>query len=611
MCVAHFWGRVVWRHSQFAETLQGSAIGIAGGWLVTEHHLLVFLLQVLLLLGLARGLGEVLRHWGHPSLVGEILVGICLGPTLLGRFASELQPMLFPDDVVQRTMLATVSWFGVLFLLLETGLEVDVSAAWRQRGPALKVGIIGILVPLALGFGCSLWLAEQYMVNPAHRLTFALFLSTIMSISAMAVMARVLHDLDLIKSDLGLLTLCGYAVNDILAWVIFSLLLAFTTQSSVALSTIAFFLCITIAFTAACLTLGRRLVDQAIAAITTGLPRQQGTVLTFVCCLGLLIGCITQGMGLNALFGFFLAGVMAGEARALSERTRQILSQMVHAVFVPLYFAGIGLWLDFLTNFDLRLIVFVTVVSIVGKFVGARLGTLGTTLSREDRLSIGIAFTPGGVTEIILAQVALENHIFTEPVFVAIVISAIASALFVGPVLLWSIRRRQEIRILEFFLRRAVIPHVRGTTRAEVIQELCAAVADHSPLLDRETLTAAVREREDLMGTGVGNGVAIPHARLATLTKPVLTFGRSVSGVEWDAPDGLPAHFIFLLLTPVVDEGLQLQSLAALARGMSAANARAQLTQANTSQEVWQALQDALGTQKLARVKNVQPQAAR
>jgi len=573
---------------------------------VSEHHLLVFLLQVLLLLGLARGLGEVLRHWGHPPLVVEILVGICLGPTLLGRFAPDLQQMLFPDDVVQRTMLETVSWFGVLFLLLETGLEVDVSAAWRQRGPALKVGIIGVVVPLVLGFGCSLWLAEQYVANHAQRLIFALFLSTIMSISAMAVMARVLHDLDLLKSDLGLLTLCGYAVNDILAWVIFSLLLAFTTQSSVELSTITVFLFITIAFTAVCLTLGRRLVDHAIAAITTSLPQQQGTVLTFVCCLGLLIGCVTQWMGLNALFGFFLAGVMAGEARALSERTRQILSQMVHAVFVPLYFAGIGLWLDFLTNFDVLLIVFVTVVSIVGKFVGARLGTLGTTLSRDDRLSIGIAFTPGGITEIILAKVALENKIFTEPVFVAIVISAIASALFVGPVLLWSIQRRKEIHILEFFLRRAVIPNLRGTTRDEAIQELCAAVADHRAVLDRETLTTAVRAREDLMGTGVGNGVAIPHARLETLTKPVLTFGRSVAGVEWDAPDGLPAHFIFLLLTPVVDEGLQLQSLAALARGMSNENARVQLTQANTSQEVWQALQDALGTQKLARMKNTQ-----
>ena len=230
---------------------------------------------------------------------------------------------------------------------------------------------------------------------------------------------------------------------------IFSLLLAFTTQSAVGVHTVVFFLSVTLAFTAACLTLGRRLVDHAIAAITTNLPQQPGTVLTFVCWLGLLVGCVTQWMGLNALFGFFLAGVMAGEARALSERTRQILSQMVHSVFVPLYFAGIGLWLDFLTNFDVLLIVFVTVVSIVGKFVGARLGTFGTTLSRDDRLSIGIAFTPGGVTEIILAKVALENRIFTQPVFVAVVISAIAFSTFCGAGIVWSIQRRKEINILE------------------------------------------------------------------------------------------------------------------------------------------------------------------
>src|SRR5262249_37962888 len=170
---------------------------------------------------------------------------------------------------------------------------------------------------------------------------------------------------------LGLLTLCGYAVNDILAWVIFSFLLALATQSALHVHAITFFLFATLIFTAFCLTLGRRLVDAAIGAITKYLPQQPGAVLSFGCCLGLLCGCITQWMGLNALFGFFLAGIMAGEARALSERTRQILSQMVHAVFVALFFAGIGLRLDFFTNFNAPLVLFVTVVSIVGKFGGA------------------------------------------------------------------------------------------------------------------------------------------------------------------------------------------------------------------------------------------------
>ena len=117
-----------------------------------EGQLLVFLLQVLLLLGLARGVGEILTRWSQPALVGEILIGVLLGPTILGRAAPELQAAIFPVDPVQQAMLETLSWFGVLFLLLETGLEIDVSAAWRQRGPALRIGIIGVLVPLALGF---------------------------------------------------------------------------------------------------------------------------------------------------------------------------------------------------------------------------------------------------------------------------------------------------------------------------------------------------------------------------------------------------------------------------------------------------------------------------
>lgn len=572
---------------------------------LSEHHFLVFLLQVLLLLSCARGFGEVWRRWGHPPLVGELLVGVILGPTILGRLLPTVQQALFPPDPIQLAMLETVSWFGVLFLLLETGLEVDASAAWRQRGPALRIGIIGVIVPLVLGAFCAFWLPDQYLPDPAQRLTFALFLGTAMAISAIAVIARVLHDLELLKSDLGLLTLCGYAVNDILSWVTFSLILALATQATLNLGSVSSLLLTTLIFTAGCLTLGRRAVDRAIASVSTTMPEQPGAVLTIVCCLGLLCGGVTQWLGLNALFGFFLAGIMAGEARALSERTRQILTQMVHAIFVPLYFAGIGLHFDFLVHFDALLIAFVIIVSIAGKFLGAWIGALGTGLSRADRLSVAIAFIPSGVTEIIVARVALGYQIITVPVFVAIVFSAIVSSLVVGPWLAWSIRRRQDVNILEFFLRRALLPHLRGRTRWEVIQELCEVIAEQEGMPDRETLSAAVRAREELMGTGIGTGIAIPHARLEVLPKPVLTFGRAVAGVEWDSPDGLPVHLVFLLLTPVQDEGLQLQILAALARGMSSEESRKRLIQANDGQQIWQVLQDTLGAQTLVPVKRV------
>jgi len=232
-----------------------------------------------------------------------------------------------------------------------------------------------------------------------------------MAISAMVIIARVLHDLDLVKSDLGLVTLCGYAVNDVLAWVIFSLVIATATQGTVTLGSVGLLLVFTLVFTALSLTLGLRLVDRAIAYIGSHRPDNPGAVLSFVCCLGLLWGAVTQWAGLTALFGFFLAGLMAGEAQTLSERTRHALSQMVHSIFVPLYFASIGLYIDFLANFDLLLIVFVTLVSIVGKYLGAWLGALGPGIAREDRVSIAIAFTPSGVTGIVVAGVALELEI--------------------------------------------------------------------------------------------------------------------------------------------------------------------------------------------------------
>jgi Kef-type K+ transport system membrane component KefB len=568
---------------------------------VDEAHLLLFLIQVLLLLGLARGAGDVLRRFGQQPVVGEIAVGVLLGPTLLGRALPELQLAVFPSDPVQQSMLETVSWIGVLFLLLETGLEVDVSAAWRQRGPALRIGVIGVLVPLALGFTLSLMLPDRYLADPEQRVVFALFLGTTMAISAMVVIARVLHDLDLVKSDLGLVTLCGYAVNDILAWVIFSLLLATATQAEVNVASVVQLLVFTLLFIALSLTLGLRVVNRAIGALSRYRRESASSVMSFVCCVGLLWGALTQWAGLTALLGFFVAGIMAGESQ-LSERTRHALSQMVHAIFVPIYFASIGLRIDFLENFDLLLVVFVIVVSIAGKYLGAWLGALGS-LSRDDCTSVAIAFTPSGVTGIVVAGVALEHGVLSTPVFVAIVFSTLVSSVAVGPWLTWSIRRRREVNILEFVPRRAVVPELRSGERFSAIRELCEAVAEQTRASDADALFEAVRQREQVMGTGVGHEISIPHARLPDLQRPVLTIGRSTAGIDWDSPDGRAVHLVFMLLTPEREEGLQLQILAALAQAMLEPAARERLMAVDTATELRDALEQALQAQELVRVQ--------
>ncbi|MEK6714823.1 MAG: cation:proton antiporter [Candidatus Omnitrophota bacterium] len=313
----------------------------------TEQNIFIFLVQVFLLLGLARAVGELFRRFRQPALTGEILVGIILGPTIFGRFLPNLYQVVFPQDITQQNMLETVIWLGLLFFLLETGLKMDFSSAWRHRGKALTIAVSDIIVPMALGFFASLLLPEQYLVNPEQRIVFAFFMATAMTISAMPTAIRALSDLDLVKTDLGFLIMSALSVNEIIGWVVFAFILHFLNPSlNLEASKIFLNFCGISAIIVFCLTIGRRFSDFAISKIREYALIEPASSLTFISLLGFLCGAVFQKIGVNALMGFFIAGIMAGEAKALSERTRQVISQMVYAIFIPLFFAGIGLKAD-------------------------------------------------------------------------------------------------------------------------------------------------------------------------------------------------------------------------------------------------------------------------
>ena len=568
---------------------------------ITEQHLGLFLLQILLLLGIARGLGALAQRLGQPALLGEILTGVLLGPTLLGRVAPALYARIFPSDAVQFALLDAVAYIGLLLLLLSAGLEVDVTVAWRQRGDALKISLTDIVLPMAVAFVPALLLPDRYLPSADRRLVFALFIATVMTISAMPMTVKALHDLDLLKTDLGLLIMSALTINDIVGWAIFTLVLGFATQAGLDLGRVALVLGATVVFAAVCIAFGRRLVAAGIAAVQKHRTSDAGLVLTFVCCVGLLAGLITHWLGVHALFGLFLAGIMAGGAPALSERTRHVINQMVHAIFVPVFFATIAVQIDFLANFDLLLVALLSVVGVVGRYFGAWVGARMTALSPWDRVTVAIAHTPGGSMEMIMALVALQSGLITLPVFVAILFSALASSIALGPALAWSLRRRGVANVLDAFARRAMRLDLRGPTRWEAIRELCEGAAEQEGMPAAPALEAAVRAREETAGTAIGEGMAVPHARIPALPRPAVAFGRCATGLEWNAPDGLPAHLIFLILTPADDQGLQVQLLGALARGLGSEATRRRLIDARDEPEVWAVLREALGQHRLVR----------
>lgn len=561
---------------------------------LNESHILLFLVQVFILMGCARGFGELFRRWKQPALTAEILVGVLLGPTILGRFLPELQATLFPPDAIQQTMLDTIAWLGVLLLLLDTGLEIDFSIAWRQRGSALIIAISDIIIPMLVAFLAVILLPGRYMVNPDQRIIFSLFMATVMTISAMPVAARVLHDMNLLKADLGFLVMSALTVNDIIGWVLFTIILGVFTTASTDILPIAAVFFTTVGFAVVALTIGRRLSSKGLDALQRMNAPEPATSLTITVLLGLLFGSFTQKLGVHALFGFFIAGVVVGEAKSVSEKTRGVISQIVHSLFVPVFFANIGLRIDFVSDFDFLLVALMCAVGIAGRYMGAWIGALFAKTPRINRDLIAIAHTPGGMMEIVVALLALEAGLITKAVFVAIVFSAVFSSMVMGPWMSRSLARRKGIAAAEFLLPETIIGQLAGITREEVINEIASSIEHQpgAPTLSDLTDQALKRERE--FGTGIGKGIAIPHVRVDGLQNPVIAFGRSHDGVEWDAPDGDPVKNIFFLATPFGTEDIHVQVLGSIAASLSQKENRALINNASDADDLFRVLKEIL-----------------
>ena len=532
---------------------------------LSENNIFLFLLQVAVLLGLARALGEVFRRFGQPSITAEIIVGVVLGPTLLGRAFPGFQALLFPDDAQQQNMLETVAWLGILFFLLKSGLETNLATAWRQRRQAAILSLTDLILPMLVAFVPCFLLPMSYIGQGGSRIAFALFIATIMTISALPVTARVMQDLKIYRTDLGLLIMSALTINDVAGWVVFAMILGFFTEAAMTAWNIGFILVATVVFAAVCLTLGSRLFNSVLGAFRRwNVPEPAGS-LTLVCVTGLLCGALTTWIGIHALFGFFIAGILAGEASRLSERTRHIFSQMVQAILVPLFFASIGLKIDFLGNFDLLLVVFMLVVGITGRYLGAYLGARWIGQPNLHSRLIANAHTPGGEMQIVIGMLALEYRVITEVVYVAIVFGAVVSSMIAGPLMSRLLKRIRRIDWLVYLPVDHIIPVLDAQARNEAIARMSEIAARTVEILSAETIQEAVRKRESEMSTALDNGVAVPHARLPGLERPVVVFARCARGIDWNAADGLPARLLFLVLTPESDPDSQLQILRGIA----------------------------------------------
>ena len=547
-----------------------------------ENDVLVFLLSLGALLSSSRLIGEIGRRIGLPLVVGELFAGIVLGPTIMGRLAPGAQHWLFPTGGPQL-MLGGYTTVGVVLLLVVAGLEVDLQVVMRRGRAALYTSVLGIVLPLAGGVLLGFLLPDSDLVFPEQRVLFALFIGVALSISALPVIAKTLLDLGLFKTDIGLLVMTAAMVGDLIGWLGFSVLMGPMHGGGIQLMAITKTIALTLGFVAACMLLGRRLVGNVIARMEKDSDTAPRRVLSLVVLLALLGAGFTQAVGVHAVFGGFVVGVMVGDSPHFKERTRVVIHEFVTSIFAPVFFASLGLRVDFVRAFDLRLCLLVFAIASVAKVAGCTVGARFGGLKWRSAAAVGFGLNARGAMEIILALLALEAGLIKEQVFVALVVMALLTSLISGPMMKWLLGDKEE-DLVGLLRQGAFVPTLSARTATEAIEELISALGTRLGRLS-EAAQRAVIERENVASTGLGDEVAIPHAAVEGLSKPVLALGRS-SGIDFDAPDGRPARIVILLLMPPHAYDHEVRVLASIARALIDADSRDQLLRAKDLEQV-------------------------
>ncbi|HEX3343449.1 MAG TPA: cation:proton antiporter, partial [Polyangiaceae bacterium] len=556
---------------------------------MSDRDLVVFLLALAVLLGAARLLGELGRLWGLPLVVGEIAAGILLGPTVLGRAAPRAQAWLFAAGPAE-SMIEGYATVALVLLLVVVGMEVDLGVLRRRGKSALTTGLLGIALPAAGGVALGVLLPDALVVDPSRRLTLALVLGVALGISALPVIAKTLLDLGLFKSDVGLLVMAAAMMDDVAGWLALSLLLGPMRGGGVDGASFARTVVLGVFFAAAMLLGGRRLLARVFARLQESGTSAPGRMLSIVIVLSLFAATVTHVVGLHAVFGGFIAGLTVGGSAKVNARTRVVVEDFVTNVFAPVFFATIGLRVDFATSFNLPLCLVVFVLASVPKLAGCALGARLGGMRWRQAAAVGFGMNARGAMGIVLATIGRDAGLIGDQVFVALVVMALGTSLLSGPAMKWLLYRAEPEEDVVTLLRRgAFVSEMHAGNPGDAIHELVRALG--SLLAGKKRVARdAVLERELVAPTGLGDEVAIPHAAVEGLERPLLALGRSPRGIDFDAPDGRPARLVFLLLIPPKAYDEEVHILASIARATFDARGREELLAATGLEEVTQVL---------------------
>jgi len=410
---------------------------------MNEPSLAIFLAQIVALVVCGRLVGELMERVRQPAVMGQLIGGMLLGPSVLGALAPNLQHTLFPDSAGQKAMLDAVSQLGILLLLLLTGMETDLSVIRRSRQTAFSVSIAGIAIPFACGILVGQWLPDSVLPDPHRRFITSLFLGTALSISSVKIVALVVRELGFLRRTVGQVIVASAIIDDTIGWIIMSVTFGLALHGTIDVMSITRSVLGTALFLVLSFTIGRRIVFFLIRWANDRFVSELSAISMIIVVAGLM-ALVTDAIGVHTVLGSFVAGILIGQSPILTRHIDEQLRGLIVALFMPVFFgiAGLSANLRALTSSDLMLLTIgLIIIASIGKFAGAVLGGRIGGLTVSESLAVGCGMNARGSTEVIIASFGLSMGALSQNLFTSIVTMAVVTTMVMPPMLRWAFAR--------------------------------------------------------------------------------------------------------------------------------------------------------------------------
>ncbi|MFM8578486.1 MAG: cation:proton antiporter [Planctomycetaceae bacterium] len=404
-------------------------------WTILSLHLAAMLLAAI-------AFGALARRLGIPAVVGEIAGGLLLGPTILGRASPEVFDWHFPTSGPIPAARSAIARVGMLFFIVTIGLDISLVELHRTGRKALAAGPIGTLVPLVLGVLMCYAFPTVIGVMPKDQFATALFMGSILSLSANPVIARILMDMGLFRSDIGRTIMSATLVDDLVGWGLFAVILAEFGPNAADPGKGLGILGTVFLFLGGVLVIGRLLLPRLLGWARKRLPYPSG-VISCVILFGLLGAAGTEHLGLHSFLGAFVVGIALADAYAEDPRPFEIIGDFAYAVFTPIFFVSMAISADFIAGFDGWLVVLITLVAFLGKISGVFLGGRLSGMDNRQALAVGCGLNARGILGIVMAAAAFDAELIDLRLFVACVLMCVITTMAAGPALGAILGRRQ------------------------------------------------------------------------------------------------------------------------------------------------------------------------